>query len=356
VNEFAASADDVVDAHAHFMPPDLPDLASLNADHRWPLLIPDADGSSGRVMRGDSLFRVVRPACWDVGARIAELDQVGIGHQVISPIPVILTYWADPDRALEYCRHINDWLAHAVRQSGGRLSGLGTVPLQDTSRAISEMTRAVRELGLSGLEIGTEVNGMELDHDELRPFFRAADRLDVPLFVHATDGNCATRVAGEQVAFGLGMLTDIALAAAAFVFGGVLRECPNLRVCLSHGGGSFAWCFSRLNLFGKISGAAPSSPTPEELCRRLFVDSLVFDSDHMRQLVHRFGAGQIVIGSDHPFLSTDPAPQAIVDDAWSRGIITAEERTAIRSGNVSRFVTLQTAGPTDESPRVVNPP
>jgi aminocarboxymuconate-semialdehyde decarboxylase len=335
--DVAREHDIVVDLHTHFMPPDLPDHAASTGDPRWPRLVLNPDGTTGQVLRGQDVFRIVRKPCWDSGARIAEMDRLGVDIQVISPIPVSLTYWAEPAPALAYARHINDWVAQAVAGSGGRLLGLGTVPLQHPDIAISELVRAVVDLGLTGLEIGTLAGPFELDALELRPFFETAQELSVPLFVHPTDTHVVPRARSADFAFGIGMHTDTALAAGALILGGVLREYPRLHVCLSHGGGALPWVLPRLK-FGRSLSDPDLAWQVDELASRLYVDSLVFDPAHLRLLRTRFGVGHIVAGSDYPFLPGGLPPHEILRDAVRLGVLSADEMRAIQGTNALQFL------------------
>ena len=109
------------------------------------------------------------------------------------------------------------------------------------------MHRLVSELGLAGVEIGAQIDGRELDDQCLVPLFDAAEELDCIVFVHPMGGGQGTlRRDGQPYDFGLGMLTDTALAAAALVFGGVLERHPKLRVVMAHGCGTFPWALPRL--------------------------------------------------------------------------------------------------------------
>ena len=184
--------------------------------------------------------------------------------------------------------------------------------------------------------------GRELDDPSLRPFFAAAAALDMPLFVHPTDGAGAIRRRGQPYEFGLAMLTDTAMAATALVFGGVLAEFPTLRVCLAHGCGTFAWSYPRLAR-GATMGAAPGTPLDlsrtDELVRVLWVDSLVFDAAHLPLLVERFGADHIVLGSDYPFYP--PAwgdACAVLDEACARGLCTSDQAAAMRGANALQLL------------------
>src|SRR5699024_11525456 len=111
---------------------------------------------------------------------LEEIDKEVIDIQVLSPVPVTFSYWSDPDKGLELAKFQNDFIASIVKEHPKRFIGLGTVPLQDTDLAIKEMDRAVNELGLKGIQIGSNVNGKNLDDESLERFFKAADELHVP--------------------------------------------------------------------------------------------------------------------------------------------------------------------------------
>jgi len=325
----------IVDLHTHVLSDRLPDLATETGDARWPRLVPGTDGpDTGEVRQGETVFRVVQRPCWDGDARVADMDRHQVDYQVVSPMPLALTYWAEPEAALRFARAQNDEISAMVAASGGRLRGLGTVPLQDPARAAAELARCRDELGLDGLEIGTVVAGRELDHPELRPFFRAAAEQDVPLFVHPIDGSGVLRCSSPLYDFALGMHADGALAATALVYGGVLRELRDLRICLSHGGGSFPWTHPRLRLMRSKDRAALDDDV-----RRLWADCLVFDALHLPLLISRYGADHVVLGSDYPFIP--PAmhdPRQPLAEAVEAGFLTAADSEAIQGANALAFL------------------
>ena len=294
----------VIDAHAHFFPLAL-GLSSREryADPRWPVLRPGSDPSRGGIYQGDRLFRRVDHALWDVGARLELMDVHGIEQQLVSPVPVMLTTWADPIPATEFARQVNDGIATAVQASRGRLVGLATVPLQDVPAAIVELERAVSTLGLAGVEIGTRVEHHELDAPHLAPFFAAAAELGAAVFVHPMDGGSgAVRRSGQPYDFGLGMLTDTALAAMALLTGGIVDRHPQLRLGFAHGCGTLAWAAPRVELALSIWGEQGRSGSFDDLLRHLWVDTLVLDPAHLPLLVHRFGPDHVMVGTGAPFI------------------------------------------------------
>lgn len=335
----------LIDLHCHFIPPDLPDFATELDDPRWPVLRVGPDDTEGNIMRGRELFRTVARDCWDTTARLASMDRSGVSHHVMSPIPVALTYWASGDPAVAYARHINDWLAEQVRAAGGRIVGLGTVPLQDPDAAVTELERLMG-LGLAGIEIGTIVNGTELDKPELRRFFHVAEEVGAAVFVHPMaryHGYRIERCDTEQASFATEMLTDTTVAATALVFGGVLEECPRLRICLSHGGGTFTWAYPRLRYF-EVSRASATDEaavraTLDARVASLYVDTLVFDPAHLDLLKQRYTIDHLVAGSDYPFMPTSRThPSIVLDQAADLGILTAEDVAQIKVDNALRFL------------------
>jgi aminocarboxymuconate-semialdehyde decarboxylase len=226
-----------VDVHAHFLGPDLPAPDVPDAPR---LVVDDAD--SGRILRGDTLFRRVTPSLWDVATRLADMDLAGITRQVISPVPVTMEH-AAVDTA--YARAQNDAITAACAISYERLLGLGCLPLHDSRAAVTELDR-IRDAGLLGVEIGTRVGDLDVDDLALAPVWRACAATGSAVLVHPVDeGRGVVRRAGPPYDLGLGMLADTALAASALVFGGVLERHPDLRIALAHGCGAFPWCGCR---------------------------------------------------------------------------------------------------------------
>ncbi len=334
------------DVHTHFFPAGLPDFAATTGDSRWPSLVV-GEGDQGRIMRGHEVFRPVASTCWNLARRIEAMDASGIDCQVLSPVPVTLTTWADPTVADEFARTHNDAFAAAVSSvPGDRFRWMGTVALQDPTRAVTELVRGVSDLGMVGVEIGTEVGGVELDDSRFAEFFSEVEALDVPVFIHPTQGATAIRREGIPYEFGLGMLTDTATAVTALVFGGVLERHPRLRVGLSHGCGTFPAAYPRL-----VRGASlqPGAETVEQLSmrtsglvKRLWTDTLVFDPHHLPLLIERFGADHLMLGSDFPFYPPSFGdPQATIAAAVDCGHCLADVGDAMYGRNAQRFLGLE---------------
>ncbi|GAB3082058.1 amidohydrolase family protein [Nocardioides zeae] len=330
----------MIDLHAHHFPRALTESSTTPTGPRWPHLRPGTDGR-GQIMVGDAVFRHVTADLWDVETKLLALDRAGIGVQVVSPVPVMLCTWADAADAAAYCRAVNVALAEDVATAPSRLRGLGAVPLQDVERAVVELHHAVATLGLLGVEIGTSVEGVDLDDPRLHPFWAAAEDLGAVVFVHPMDGGGGVvRRAGQPYDFGLGMLTDTAIAAGGLVFGGVLARFPALKVVLAHGCGSFAWSYPRLRLGDQVwNGGDPAMS--DDRARSLWVDTLVLDPEHLRILVHRFGPDKVVLGTDHPFFPAVTAgARDFVGDAVASGALTRAQGEGVLHRNAAELLGL----------------
>jgi aminocarboxymuconate-semialdehyde decarboxylase len=334
-----------VDVHTHLFPRELATTFDADASSALPSLTVHADGS-GEIMRGGELFRRVSATAWDAERRIERMDQDGVDLQVLSPVPVTLVGAAAPGVAAAWARRQNELLAGIVADRPDRFAALGMVPLQNPDAAVTELEYAVTELGLRGIEIGTEAGGRELDDPRMGAFFAAAESLQTPLFVHPTDGD-AIRRRGLPYEFGLGMLTDTALAAAALVFGGVLERFPGLRIALAHGCGTFAWAYPRLVRGAGIGAKPADGHRLAELVRSLWVDAIVFEATHLPLLVERFGAEHVMLGSDFPFYDRRwGSPVEVICGAARTGLISEASAAGMLGSNALGFLRISPTLPT----------
>ena len=298
----------MIDVHTHVVPPGLP-FGSFPGD-LWPRV--EVDGDRAEVYTGAVHFRSVTSAAWDLERRAEEMAAHGVERQVLSPMPELFCYWADPASAAAYTREMNAWLAQQVADGEGRFDGFGIVPLQDPDGAAS-MLAEVAAVGLRGVQIGSNVAGVPLHDARYAPFFAEAERLGLAVFVHAFHPHGFDTITGGPAASGVTFPNEIGFAAAGLVAEGVLHRHPDLRVCMSHGAGSLGLSLPRMDRMWDFDpGFRERLPVrPSDLARSLFVDLLVFAPYALEFVLQILGRERVVVGSDYPFMPD--APGAILE-------------------------------------------
>jgi len=327
-----------VDFHTHIILEHIPNFVDKFGGERWPTLEKTCT-CGANIMVAGQVFREVTDQVWCPEKRIQDMDAEGVDIQVLSPIPVTFSYWAEAHAAEEMARIQNDFIANTVKQFPKRFIGLGTVPLQDVEVAIREMDRCIHELGLKGIEIGTNVNGKNLDDPAFTVFFEMAEKWEVPLFIHPWETLGKDRMPRHNFMYTVGMPSETALAAASLINGGVIEKFPKLKVCFAHGGGSFPYILPRLDQGWKVwPHLRLTSKPPSYYAKNFYFDSLNYDPLNLQYLIDRFGADKIVMGSDYPFLLREIPPGKIVDETLQ---LSEEQRRDILGRNALAFLNIE---------------
>jgi len=332
---------DLIDIHTHVVPESFPAYMGKHSQSAWPSMAP-AHACHRHVMVSGSVYRTVSHECWDCTVRLADMDDRRIGRQVLSPMPELLSYWMDPPDGAVMCRYLNEVIAEMVAQSPARFVGLGAVPLQDVSAAITELDVAIHRMGLVGVEIAGNVNGTVIGDARFAPFFEAAADWGAAIFVHPLRPTGMDRLVGpaalEQV---LAFPGETGLAAASLITAGTVERLPDLRIAFSHGGGTLSTLLPRLQhawqTLPPVRDALNGDPT--RTARRMYYDDLVYDAATIHRLIDVFGSSQVLVGSDYPFsiMDADPAGRLLSLD------LPADTLTQLRSANAKRWLALETA-------------
>ena len=158
-----------IDLHAHVLGEETMRLMrGINSAHA-PRIEKTDDGPM--LVVGDVRYPNSPVGTWDLEVRLAEMDRTGVDAQAVAVVPFTFGYLLEAQLNLELCQAQNEQLAALHRQYPSRFYPLGCVPLQDPSLAVAEAERAVRQLGLFGLGLGTRLADRNLDWSELEPFW-----------------------------------------------------------------------------------------------------------------------------------------------------------------------------------------
>lgn len=293
-----------IDIHAHMLPEETIRRLGKESPRVAPKLIQQADGSTIMEIAGKVVQRPMPRECWDLDLRLADMDRHGVDMQAVCA--TVHTFFYDEERSLAAACAVlqNDEIAAVAKRRPDRFMALATLPMQDPRRAADELKRAMGVLGLRGAQIGSNVNGRNLDDPSLEPVWAAANELKAFILVHPHGEILpGDRLKSYYMRNFVGLPFETTMAGAALVFGGVIERHPDIAFCLCHGGGFVPYQAGRFVHAFNVR-AEPKTclkGPPEASLARLHYDTIVHSSRALEFLIATVGPDQVLLGSDYPF-------------------------------------------------------
>ncbi|HUE76769.1 MAG TPA: amidohydrolase family protein [Longimicrobiales bacterium] len=324
----------IIDVHNHFYPP-----AYLDALRRGPSAVrvtEDEQGNPCLHYPGD--YNVAVRGHRDIDYREQVLADEGVDLQVIS-LTTPGTHVEEPARAAELARAVNDDFA-AIARDRPRFAAFATLPLNDPAASADELERAVRELGLPGAMVFSNVNGVALADDRFLPLWERADDLGCIIHIHPTDPVGVAAMTEFWLMPLVGFLMDTTLAAAHLVFRGIPERFPRIRWILGHLGGAIPYLAERLDRGWRAfpDCRAHIDRPPSAYLKRFYYDGVNFDADALRLAIRFAGAGPILAGSDYPH---QIGSIRLMKETLSGAGPDEDERSAISGANAARLLGVE---------------
>lgn len=270
-----------------------------------------------KMMRGNQFFREIQENCWNAELRMKEYKVFNTQVQVVCTIPVMFSYWAQPNDGLSISKFLNDHIAKLVAKYPRNYVGLGTLPMQDTELSIDELKRC-KKIGLNGIQIGSNINDENLNEERFFPIFEACEKLRMAVLVHPWNMMGETKMSRYWLPWLVGMPAETSRAICSMIFGGIFERLPSLRVNFAHAGGSF------LPTIGRIQHGFDCRPDlvaidnpiePKKYLGKFWVDSITHDSLMLEYVIKLVGSKRVTLGSDYPFPLGDLEVGKFIEDA-----------------------------------------
>jgi aminocarboxymuconate-semialdehyde decarboxylase len=275
-----------------------------------------------------------------VEKRLADMDEMGIDMQAISPAPVQMFYWTEPELGLATARMVNDNLAEIAARHPDRFTAMGTIPFQAPELAIQELERITKSLGMRGIEISSNVDGADFSDPKFRPIFQRLEELGTVIFMHPSGFTEGRRFGDHYFSNVIGIPLESTIAVHHLIFGGVLDAYPGLKLVIAHGGG-YLPAYS-----GRIDHGASARPDccehlkedPTTYLKRLHFDTMVFTHHQLEYLVQQYGPDHVLMGTDYPYDMGETNPIGFVEGADG---LNNDQRKQIFGGNAARLLGLE---------------
>jgi predicted TIM-barrel fold metal-dependent hydrolase len=280
----------------------------------------------------------VAPLQWSKEASISFMDEAGIDIAVVS-ISTPGVHTGDSAKARALARRSNEFSAELIRSRPDRFRGFACLPLPDVDASLAELSYALDVLGLHGIVLFTNSNGVYLGDPSLEPVFEELEHRKAFVYVHPNPS-------ADAVAHSLGLPdnlldfpTDTNRAVAQMHYTNRFARTPNVKYIFSHAGGSIPYLAARFAIIDEM-GFIPGGEqrgTAADMFRRMYWDTALAASDPvLRMLREVAGIDQVLYGTDFPYLRRDLALNSKQRIARSPALNDSENR-AILGGNAARL-------------------
>jgi len=293
----------IADMHAHLFAKEA--LAGIG--NRYKKYAPQltVEGGKSFIVTGGRSSGPMKPMreFYNTPERLRLMDETGVDVQILSVTPGNFCYEAPPEAGLAIAMAQNDAIASMVEGHPDRFAGCATVPLQEPKAVVGELNRAVKDLGFTSVEIGTNVAGRNLDSPELMPFYAEAERLETPIVVHPVNNAGAERMGRYYLGNIVGNPMETTLAIGSVVFGGVLEKFKKLIFCWCHGGGFWPYQIGRFDHGYEVrpEPKANIKVLPSCYVSRMYYDTITHSEVALEYLVSSMGVGNVLFGTDFPW-------------------------------------------------------
>lgn len=248
---------------------------------------------------------------WSVEGTKSMASKLGVRTSILSlsaPGPDLAK---DLERAKKIARQANEEMADLVKSEPSTFGVFAAVPNPlNTEACLEEINYAFDTLHADGVTLFTQYSGRYLGDEAFEPVWRELDRRAAVVFVHPTIPEGYKPIASVlQHPASLDFPHESGRTAAHMVLTGMKRRYPNVKIILSHGGGTLPVLserFAQLQqhlLPQNIPAAAPQ--TADEMvadAKTFWFDTALAGTKNVQDLLAGWAPDdRLLFGSDYPY-------------------------------------------------------
>lgn len=297
------------------------------------------------VAREPFRFDQMRPGCWDIDARIKDMDLNGVWASLNFPSFItgfcgrVFSHANDPELGKQVTRAWNDWMYEDwYGPYKERIIPLGITYLADPSEAAAEIRRNA-ERGFRAVSLPERPHriGFPGVFDEYwEPVLAACVETDTVVCLHVGSSGLADMAPAAPHQLTATLFGQLSLTACAeWLWSGWALKFPDLKISMSEGGiGWVAMLLDRLDNIVDRSGYGLGWPErPSDVLRRNFWFCTLDDPSTIATR-HRIGVEHVMVEVDYPHGdSTWPDTQATIAECWAD--VPDDEMAAMCSRNAA---------------------
>jgi aminocarboxymuconate-semialdehyde decarboxylase len=275
-----------------------------------------------------------RPDMFSMEHRLADMAQKQIDMRVVSMSAPNVYPWPASEQ-VAITRHINDVLARDCQAHPDKFIGLASLPLADVDASLREIDRAVNELGLKGIALGSNIGGLPLNDARFEPVWAKINALRLPVVEHPVFPRDTSDMGEFELPLRVGLMFDTTLMAARMIYAGIFERYPDFPFVLAHTGAALIMLMERLDNGYRLFPDCRKyiDKLPSEYGKRLYYDTCAFGESALMFAIGAVGVSQILLGTDDPYIGSDTShvTKLKIPDA---------DKAAILGGNAARIFGL----------------
>lgn len=323
-----------IDVHNHFYPKAYIDELSKRGGYARV----ERDEHGRLLIHYEGDYNIVVGPHVNIEDRLKAMDRYGSDMHILTLTTPSVEREA-PEFGMKLAELANDGFRDVINENPDRFQAFAALPLQAPYMAADELERSVKDLGLVGGTLMTNVDGKPLDLDEFIPIYEKAVKLDVPLFIHPTSPINSKSMEDYRLVPILGFGVDTSLAVLRLIFAGVMKRLPKLKLIASHLGGVYPY------LRGRVETGFKAYPeckinierSPSDYLKKIWVDSIIYNEDILMSTLAFSGTEKLLLGSDHPHQIGDMANAV---DRIKKLDISDEDKEKILWKNAAELIKL----------------